>query len=781
MDTLAGSGYDLTAPVLFFPVRHHSPACAWHLERTLRDYQPDAILVEGPCDSDHLIAHISAPDSLAPLSIYYQCTSENEDGATRRHACYFPLMDYSPELVAIRYGAANSISTSFIDLPYGELARIDARAVGEEGKESYFDDYYISRSRYIERLCEKQNCRHYSELWEKLFEIGGLSLDTSAFVANMRAFCHFSRVEYPDELLQKDGCAAREDFMAEKIREAMKVHCKVLVVTGGFHTEVLERLIAQPSSPARGKRSLATSDSYLIAYSMAECDQLMGYSSGMPYPAYYQAVYENLDEPETASQHAITQYLAKIGGALRRRGQPVSIADEVASVIQARGLAGLRDKAQPGVYELLDGVLSAYMKGEANAASSTIFAVTTEILRGDKMGKVSAGVEKIPLLLDFEKQLSNFKLKQSTTRREVTLEILNRQRHREMSAFFYCLAFLDVGFAERCYGPDYSSLDTSRVREKWSYAGSARVIGALVDVSHLGGTIREAALTKLLGQRAGQTSSGAATRLLIDAVVMGLTEQLVPMAAGLGEVIALDSSFFSLTGAGAHLCFLENACTLLELPAIPQAEELLLQVYEKSCAELCSLSTANPDEDAEFARALKSLYQISRRSGMDTGLFTDALLQLVSQDEPPVILHGAAVGFLYSAGILDAEQAIGYAKAYLFGSGEIVRKAGMFFTGLLMSAWDLLFSHSGFVEGLSDMLSRLSHEDFLVALPDLRLAFSVLSPSQTDRLARVVAELLGVTTRELQKKAVPEELLLLGRELNAYAEGRRSAWIKSNS
>ena len=767
MDTL-----DYSVPVLFFPIRHHSPACALHLSRVLADYQPDAILVEGPSDSDHLLEFIGAPDSIAPLSIYYRCTTEDSEGNTRRHACYFPLMDYSPELVAIRHGVQNGIFTSFIDLPYGELALIDAREPDEEGKQSYFDDYYMAQSRYIERLCEKQGCRHYSELWEKLFEIGGMEIPTETFIANMRAFCHFSRVEYPDELLADEGCIKREEYMASKIHSAMKTHNKLLVVTGGFHTEALERLVLLSEPIKTSTQKNTDSDCYLIPYSMAECDQLMGYASGMPYPGYYQAVYESLDEPGSAFDSTIAGYLAKIGKSLRKRGLPVSIADEIASAVQARGLAALRDKPQPGVYELLDGVLSAYVKGETNAGASTIFLQAAEILRGDKLGQVTAGVEKIPLLLDFEEQLRGFKLKSTTARREVTLEILNRQQHRKMSAFLHRLAFLDTGFAERRYGPDYSSLDTSRVREKWVYAMTAKVTSALVDVSHLGGTIREAALTKLTVKRRGETSSGVATRLLIDAAVMGLNEQLEPLTQGMGEVIAHDSSFLSLTAAAAHLCFLENACRLLDLQEIPHTENLLHRVYEKSCAELPTLATADPYEDMDLAKALKSLYQTSMRSGMDAELFTDALLALAEADTPPVILHGAAVGFLYSTGAFSADEALEHTRAYLFGTAEIARKSGMFFTGLLLSAWDLLFSHSGFTEGLNHMLSRLSHEDFLIVLPDLRLAFSALSPTQTDRLARLVSELLGVTARELDKEAAPEELLLLGRELDAYAVGR---------
>ena len=38
----------LTDALVVFPVRHHSPASAWQLERLLETLAPSAILVEGP-------------------------------------------------------------------------------------------------------------------------------------------------------------------------------------------------------------------------------------------------------------------------------------------------------------------------------------------------------------------------------------------------------------------------------------------------------------------------------------------------------------------------------------------------------------------------------------------------------------------------------------------------------------------------------------------------------------------------------------------------------------
>ena len=63
--------FDLTAPCLYFPVRHHSPACSLHLERTLEAYRPDCVLVEGPENANHLLPLLKRPEARPPLALYY--------------------------------------------------------------------------------------------------------------------------------------------------------------------------------------------------------------------------------------------------------------------------------------------------------------------------------------------------------------------------------------------------------------------------------------------------------------------------------------------------------------------------------------------------------------------------------------------------------------------------------------------------------------------------------------------------------------------------------------
>ena len=53
------------APVQVFGIRHHGPGSARSLVAALEEYQPDAVLIEGPADADPLL-HWASADTMVP-------------------------------------------------------------------------------------------------------------------------------------------------------------------------------------------------------------------------------------------------------------------------------------------------------------------------------------------------------------------------------------------------------------------------------------------------------------------------------------------------------------------------------------------------------------------------------------------------------------------------------------------------------------------------------------------------------------------------------------------
>src|SRR5262249_28581588 len=103
----------------------HSPACAWHVGRLIRELRPASVLIEGPRDATPLIPFLTHKDTRLPVAVYTTCVRRGEGGLPHRHAAYYPLCDYSPELEAIRAAAEVGAEARFIDLTFPEMVRAE--------------------------------------------------------------------------------------------------------------------------------------------------------------------------------------------------------------------------------------------------------------------------------------------------------------------------------------------------------------------------------------------------------------------------------------------------------------------------------------------------------------------------------------------------------------------------------------------------------------------------------------------------------------------------------
>ena len=94
------------AEIVLLPVRHHSPACAFHVERMIEAVRPEVILVEGPDNADALIPVMVHEETKAPFAIYYSYHDQSGRISEEKahYKCYYPFLDYSPELAAFRAG-----------------------------------------------------------------------------------------------------------------------------------------------------------------------------------------------------------------------------------------------------------------------------------------------------------------------------------------------------------------------------------------------------------------------------------------------------------------------------------------------------------------------------------------------------------------------------------------------------------------------------------------------------------------------------------------------------
>lgn len=223
-----------------WPVRHHSPVCAWHLIEIIQEYHPDIVLIEGPEEANACIPILLHEETKPPVALYYSYhdTAKAISPEAGEYRCYYPFLDYSPELAALREAGRLGIESRFMDLSYAQIligSADGARLLRRGEKESYNDDYLLSENRALGEICRKKGMRDFHEFWEKYFEIGGLQKSGPEFMRDLLFYCLLSRQNTSREELLQDGCLLRERFMAERIAEQRAQGKRVLAVMGGFH------------------------------------------------------------------------------------------------------------------------------------------------------------------------------------------------------------------------------------------------------------------------------------------------------------------------------------------------------------------------------------------------------------------------------------------------------------------------------------------------------------------------------------------------------------------
>lgn len=615
--------------VTYFPVRHHSPACARHVERWIEQHRPAAVLIEGPQSFTQFVDALVHPECHMPVALYTNFVDlqgrllgpeaaeaipvDLRKRMAARFAAYYPLCDYSPELVALRKGRETGARLKFIDLEFAEkvLSSHSAPSVDDDTPaavevESLMTDPHLVYSEYTRALCHKLGCRDFNELWDHLFESHGDSLSTEEFMDRVATFCCMTREAIDPRQLQHDGTHAREACMAAAVCEELE-HQRaaggqrpVLVVTGGFHTVALPELVAQ--MPKRPKSPKLTSDeagTWLIRYSFDRLDALSGYASGMPSPGFYDRLWQTLktSAPSQGSSPSLTERVAElileVAHISRERQLPTAIStpDAMSAVHMAEQLARLRGHDWPQREDVLDGMRSCLVKGEMQAEGQLLMSLVRRLLAGDRVGRVPPGTGSPPIVDDFHRVCRRLKLPgDSIEPRQLTLDLYRQPRQREISRVLHRLSLLGVSYGSYLAGPDFvHGHDLDRMTEEWRVQWSSATESSLIEVAVYGSSLEEAAIHKLLESigQLEQEGSGRSTaltaNLLIKACQMGLHQHAGRLLHLIERFVADDPDLSSVTSGMSQLSLLQDSREPLEAMQLTEVPHLIQLCFQRSC------------------------------------------------------------------------------------------------------------------------------------------------------------------------------------------------------
>jgi hypothetical protein len=503
----------------------------------------------------------------------------------------------------------------------------------------------------------------------------------------------------------------------------------------------------QPAPPAPGEeRGIA-----LTPYSFERLDSLTGYEAGMPNPGFYQQIWRDRQARQTDTHRKL---LRRIALRLRENKQTISAADLIAAETSARGLAVLRGHAEVWRTDLVDGIIGSLIKEEmARGGRHPLLDAVHDVLRGGERGLLAEGARLPPLAVDIRAQLDAHGLQAKSQPRDLDLD-LDEAADRPRSRILHRLRLLEISGYERTGGTDLSVRDDlSKVWERWHIVWSPDFDARCIESARYGPTLAEAAAARLTEAAAAiERDAGKAALLLLDAALAGLTELAGSLLGHLKDLIRTDGSFFAVTGALRHLLYLYRYDAVLETAGRGEIGALVVETYQRGLWLLEGLGQV-AGQDAQLLEGLVSLRETFERCEQSLGLDRAELVQVLARigadrAQRPLV-RGGVLGTRWSLGATDSEQV----KTALRQFAD-PNQLGDFLTGLFALAREQVQRQRDLVLGINDLLGRYSDDDFLTALPALRLAFTYFTPREKHHLALTLREALGLEN-------VPEMAALL--------------------
>lgn len=754
------------------------------------------MLIEGPSDINNRIDELFL-SHLMPIAVFSYSTGLN--GAT---ASWSPFCDYSPEWVALKAAERCGATPLFIDLP----AWHEAFA----GVKNRYADRRARAGEGIAALCERLGVSDTDALWDHLFEQpmppDELETRLSTYFRQLRA-----------EGLEDAEESAREAFMARWIAWAM-ADCEgrggdVIVVCGGFHAPALERLwkeipadiaaqkpqIPEETGNGRGGDAGARK-SYLVPYSFYRLDSFVGYESGMPSPAYYQAVWEQ--GPEAAGETMLFAAIER----LRKKKQIVSPADAIAASTCAQALRSLRGHQALARTDVLDGLAGALIKdaiesplpwtrrGKIPPGTDPMIVEIVAAFSGERTGALAPNTPRPPLVMDALAQIEAAAIPFTPAVATVHVPIAEPEGLRK-SRVLHRLRVLSIPGISRTRAPSWGRSGAA-LFEVWSVKRALDADAALIEASAYGATLEAAAAGRIEELLLQAQDIGSIAGLLFEAALIGVTGLAARLLREIEQAVWSEPSFSAIGRALGHLVALYRHDALLgvrgsiELAAVIAASfDRGLWLFEGIQGENAPLSPA----DVSAAVALRDtlLAVEAARAELAQSAEGNAISALVNRagahavmrrragdTSAPAALRGAALGFLWSTGFFDMHPDSAMDPLALPAEDEAIaalrasarpEQFGDFLLGLFALAREEIQRADGLLRAADAVIGEMPERDFLVAVPSLRLAFSYLPPRERERVAALVLTIHNAAqarARSLLSLDVSPEAILRGRRLD---------------
>ncbi|MCO8121993.1 DUF5682 family protein [Stieleria sp. TO1_6] len=746
------------APLLI-GVRHHSAMLARAMGSILDRFSPQRILIEMPSDLSDWMVHIADPLTQPPIAI----SAVGSDG----NMMFYPLAEFSPEFVAIRWAFANQVPVKACDLSVSAKYAVEF-------------DTAESSSDLLQSIMQRTGANDVGDLWQRMVESPGCDADPETI---RRAALTFGWAVRSDSHRISPRDLVREAAMRQAIRETDQ---RTAAIVGSYHAAALlpERVHeTEHSDPTL----LATVDANpesvgvsLIPYSFEQLDERSGYPAGILDPQWHQRMVQS--ESNSEMDQAAVELATGVCRQLRRAGHVAGTPDASETIRMMRDLARLRGLGVAGRGELVEALQSCLVHGDVMGRGRAVSIAAAQVLVGDQTGVVTPAAPRCGLAVSIDQlfeqlglpgrdslgkankrpESARWRAGLSPDDKELRLDVLRSPKDRARAVVLRRLDAAGIPYARR--------LDTveqglrENLIERWSVQWLQSTSATIESVSRFGVTLDQASEQIL---RSGNTADTEQLptkilerlRIASECGLQQLTNQTLAQldqtfqhSASLSDLVQATSLIVRI--AASHLPGLpldpaDAAPPIVPVYHLPDAIVSPAKLLHACLLRLGGLRGSSDRNDAIAVAELVDwftgdLYQTFLGSNADVDHADDDpvtpqhLINWCKQTlrDGSNLMRGVSAGGLCVLGEMDSKTLGGLLTGWIDSasdrSGRERLRDGL--SGCVQLLLSRMQNDAQWLDGFEATVNELDDADFLTQLPALRGGFQPFSPADRQRV-----------------------------------------------
>ncbi len=720
-----------TSSIHLFGIRHHGPGSARSVRRALERLQPEAILIEGPPDADHLLPLITDAAMQPPVALLIYVPDQPQ------RAVFYPFAEFSPEWQALQFATQHNLPVRFMDLPQA-FQLVKAETPTEDSQLPITDHQLPSPIDPLLYLAQAAGYEDGERWWEDMVEQRRDDADLFAAIIEAMTALREQFTEPRDPIEPR-----REAYMRQTLRAAQREgYQRIAVICGAWHTPALTSLPPAKDDVAllKGLPKVKVEATW-IPWTHQRLSYFTGYGAGIESPGWYQHVWAMGDAPGEVG----TRWLTQVARLLREADLDASSAHIIEAVRLAEALAALRQRPRPGLTEMNEAVLTVLCFGN----DLPLQLIHNKLIVGEVLGQVPASAPVPPLQRDLEREQKRLRLPPEAVERGLDLD-LRKPTDLDRSHLLHRLRLLNVPWGEM----QRTGNTKGTFHELWKLQWQPELIVRAIEAGVWGNTVLAATTAFAIDTANHAEDLPALTRLVENVLLADLPHAIDPVMVRVQAQAAVASDTTHLMAALPPLANVLRYGNVrqTDVSAVGQVVDGLVARISiglpGACASLNDEAAATMFDHLTGTHHAIGLLQNDEH----TAVWRGTLNRLLDQSGVHGLIAGRCCRLLFDQQHLTADEAARRLSLALSIATEPAQAAA-WINGFLRGSGQLLLHDDGLWRVIDAWVTDLTPDAFTALVPLLRRTFSTFPAPERRQMGERVKEEAGSKRQEAGGKS----------------------------